>query len=66
MGFSRQEYWRGVPFPSPIRIREESKITLKLWALTVARMELLSARVRKVLEGSGMEWTLRSSVLSAH
>ena len=54
MGFSRQEYWSGLPLPSPMRIREESKITLKLWALTVARMELLSAGMGKVLEGSGM------------
>ena len=66
MGFSRQEYWSGLPFPSPMRIREESKITLKRWALTVSRMELLSAGMRKILEGSGMGWTLRSSVLNAH
>lgn len=49
-----------------MRIREESKITLKHWALTTARMELFSAGMRKVLEGSGMGWTLRNSVLNAN
>ena len=29
MGFSRQEYWNGVPSPSPVHIPEDIKITLK-------------------------------------
>ena len=28
LGFSRQEYWSGVPFPSPFKIARENKSSL--------------------------------------
>ena len=27
MGFSRQEYWSGLPFPSPMHVKSESEVT---------------------------------------
>ena len=31
MGFSRQEYWSGVPLPSPIKWYTNMKIDLTIW-----------------------------------
>ena len=34
MGFSGQEYWSGLPFPSPVHEKEsESKVTQSCWTL---------------------------------
>ena len=30
MGFSRQEYWSGVPLPSPVRLENQSQIMMRL------------------------------------
>ena len=52
MGFSRQEYWSGLPFPSPkmsvIQAREVKKIDLKILKVYSEKL----ARKWKVLTGS--------------
>ena len=36
-GFSRQEYWSGLPFPSPLYSSICKKINLKYWGITYLR-----------------------------
>ena len=42
MGFSRQEYWSGVPLPSPLGKLESSKETLRLDLITWVSLSVMN------------------------
>ena len=59
MGFSRQEYWSGVPFPSPGDLPNPGSPTFQADALTSEPPGKPKLGVRSVLEGN-MEGELRA------
>ena len=59
MGFSRQEYWSGVPLPSPVKVLMTGKTTM-VWSLRARHLEcevkwaLESITMNKASGGDGI------------
>ena len=59
LGFSRQEHWSGLPFPSPIVIRwDEDHIFIRLWN----RLDSLKEDGLNILPGNIFEYDLNFQV----
>ena len=59
MGFSRQEYWSGLPFPSPQLILREMQIKTRMCNyLTLVRMAIIKKSTNKCWRGYGEQETL--------
>ena len=57
MGFSRQEYWSGVPFPSPGDLPDPGIEPMSLMSLALAsRFFTTSKKVRRVLSNTEYGW----------
>ena len=54
LGFSRQEYWSGLPFPSPMRESEVAQFCLTV--RDPMDCSLLGSSVRGILQARVLEW----------
>ena len=54
LGFSRQEYWSGLPFPSPMRESEVAQLCLTV--RDPMDCSLLGSSVRGILQARVLEW----------
>ena len=58
LGFSRQEYWSGLPFPSPMHESEnESEVTQSCLTLSYPMdCSLPGSSVHGIFQARGLEW----------
>ena len=61
MGFSRQEYWSGMPLPSPIEKLENSKKNIYFIDYTEAFDSVDHSKLWKILKDMGIQATLPAS-----
>ena len=56
LGFSRQEYWSGLPFPSPMHESESEVAQSCLTVRDPMDCSLLGSSVRGILQARVLEW----------
>ena len=58
LGFSRQEHWSGLPFPSPMHVSEKWKWSLSIWLTLSDPMDfsLPGSSVHGIFRARVLEW----------
>ena len=61
MGFSRQEYWSGLPFPSPGDLPDpgiEPRYRTQVSHIAARRFNVCTTREALSVEGGGCDWNV--------
>ena len=57
LGFSRQEHWSGLPFPSPMRVKSESEVIQSCLTLSDPMASSLpGSSVHGIFQARVLEW----------
>ena len=58
LGFSRQEHWSGLPFPSPRKVKSESEVTKSCPTLSdpMGRCSLPGSSTHGIFQARVLEW----------
>ena len=64
LGFSRQEHWSGLPFPSPMHERESEVAQLCLTLHDPMDCRLPGSSVHGILQARGLEWGAMATTTS--